>query len=277
MDLTIRIEGDSNTPVQCEVNAIIKDIKSVATEYDDDNYYINEQKRIKIAFNSNVYDYDSLTNIKTLNKTKKIKCTTGWKGEFLKINEDGIEVDEDKEFSRGVNYCRITIPACGLKVHGDDGVKQLISGNVTDENPNGDAITHIFEIKIDNSNSLEDTITAIEKLSDGNSLSDGTAIYNLSIADGTPNRNGKFYVKEAYYEQGWLNIVFEAEIEISECDYTCYIGYNKYGSPVKFKLEGLTDATSLFYNTAGGTIPWKFEDDNGEHIDMNAKTLTKMC
>jgi hypothetical protein len=93
MDLTIRIEGDSNTPVQCNVNAIIKDIKSVATEYDEDDDYIDEQKRIKIAFNSNVYDYDSLTNIKTLNDKKYIKCTPEWRGEFLKINKDGIVVD----------------------------------------------------------------------------------------------------------------------------------------------------------------------------------------
>jgi hypothetical protein len=154
----------------------------------------------------------------------------------------------------------------------------LISGNVTDENPNGDAITHIFEIEIDDSNSLEEKILAVEKLSDGKSLSDGSAFYNLAITDGTPYREGKFHVKEAYYEQGWLNIIFEAEIEISECDYTCYIGYNKYGSPSIFKLDGVEDASNMFSDTAEGSIPWKFaQGEENNFIRMNSKNLSRMC
>jgi hypothetical protein len=75
-----------------------------------------------------------------------------------------------------------------------------------------------------------------------------------------------------------LNIIFEAEIEISECDYTCYIGYNKYGSPTIFKLDGVEDASNMFSDTAEGSIPWKFaQGEENNFICMNSKNLSRMC
>lgn len=274
MDLTISVKGDSNTPVKCLVYVIAKDIKTTAKQEEIDGEYVNEDKRVKFSFDSEVFDYDSLTNNKTLNENKKIICTQDWLCDFIRKDFiDGIVIDKNKEFSKGMNYCRITIPACGLKVDGESSTEQIIAGD-TSIDINGEAISYIFALDI--GDSLNTRINAVEVVENNGELIEQNKQYTLTLSGDTINKDGSFKVKEAFFEKGWLNVIFEATISICGCEYTCYIGYNKYGSPVKFNLNGLADATDLFSNSSEITNPWSFTD-NDNHVHLNSKNLTNMC
>ena len=168
MDLTISVKGDSNTPVKCLVYVIAKDIKTTAKREEIDGEYVNENKRVKFSFDSAVFDYDSLTNNKTLNENKKIICTQDWLCDFIRKDFiDGIVIDKNKEFSKGMNYCRITIPACGLKVDGESSTEQIIAGD-TSTDVNGEVISHIFAIEI--GESLNTRINAVEVVENNGEL-----------------------------------------------------------------------------------------------------------
>lgn len=274
LDLNVEVYGNSDN-LDVTVTAIGKDFKEIKLSGGDvieDSNQIDNVNHVKINFKSNIQDYDNITQITTKNETKTIACN-GFSFEFVKkVNGEYIKDELKKQFEKGDNLCRITIERGDLLVKDDD--KSYVLAPMI-KNEDGSytftekGISFITNIHI-SSNSTKVNGDIIDE------ESHIIGVLNSTSNDVITSKDGQISAS-SFFENGWLTMEYTITLLICSCDYSCFIGYNKHGLPIKFELSALENASSLFSDTVGVGMPWVFENEDGSAINMNTKSMNSIC
>lgn len=265
------------------------------SDEDNKDVFEDEKNNVKLYIHSEVRDYDNINKdtTATANVKKALAITENqWKVTFN--GEGGKLKMGENDCTLSINRLRV-VPCTEERTGKNKDIPKTISttGEYIELILNQDTTeNNKFNFKLDITKGTDDvkegTVfvtenpktltlrdTSLSSLDDYSKmlLKGQDAIQNLPTywenendAEDVPRHFTLGYEKSSF-DGETLHLHLYGTMYLNTCQYNCWIAYDKYGVPIRFKLDTMRNMNNLFANTNGTCFSWTFTGEDVPNSD----------